>query len=66
MKLIFWTFYSWAKNLNLDSTPEWTALVTLSFLIYSNLLSVVMILSSSPKIDEFFKSFDFSIVRESF
>ena len=59
MKLIFWTFYSWAKKLNLDSTPEWTALATLSFLIYINTVSTAMLISILFKKKGLYNSIDF-------
>ena len=45
LKLLFYRLYKWASYLNLDNTPEYTALFTLSILLIINLQSSVFLLS---------------------
>lgn len=40
---LFHVFYRWAYNLKLDRSPEYTALVTISFFVCINILSLIIL-----------------------
>ena len=43
-RYVFYKFYSWAKDLGADSTPQWTALFSISILPLFNLLTLFGVL----------------------
>lgn len=40
IKYVFTVMYRWTYNLNLDSSPEWSAFVGVSVMLFVNLLSL--------------------------
>ena len=42
-KYVFYKLYTFAKKLALDDTPQWTAMISMSILTFSNILTVLSI-----------------------
>ncbi|MBI5019834.1 MAG: hypothetical protein HZB59_00155 [Ignavibacteriales bacterium] len=44
-KYVFYKLYRWAKILGLDSTPEWTAMITVSIFLILNILTFLALIN---------------------